>query len=124
MQPNIKLLPTNWMDGMKINRQHFIDSENALFAAIHDGIATQINNYNYGLLTNGEGLKSTLEVNVVKSQADNFLVKVSLCRAITSGGLRIELTPTLSKEITLNEKVNLGSLKNNPNPQFYHLNIL
>jgi hypothetical protein len=119
MQPNIKQLPTNWTDGMKINRQHFIDSENAVFAAIHDSIAVQINNYNYGLLTSGEDIKSSLDVNIVKSQADNFLVKVTLCRAITSGGVRIELTPTLTKEIILNEKVNLGSLKNNPNPQFY-----
>ena len=121
MQPNIKLLPTNWTDGMKINRQHFIDSENAIYAAIHDSIAVHVNDYNYGLLTSGEGLKSSLEINIVKSQADNFLVKVNLCRAITAGGVRIELTPTLCKELTLNERVNLGSLKNNPNPQFYLL---
>ena len=121
MQPSKKHLPTNWTDGMKINRQHFVDSETAVFAAIHDSIATQITNYNYGILQSEEGQKSALEINVVKSQSDNFLVKLTLCRAITAGGVRIEILPEICKEISLTEKINFAQIKNNPNPQYFLL---
>ncbi len=114
-------LPTNWSDGMKISRQHFINSETALFGAIHEGMATQLTNFNYGLMKPDENRKSSLEIEVIKSQADNFLIKLTVCRAITSGGVRIDVSPEVSAELTLNEQVDYASLKNNPNPQYFLL---
>ncbi len=34
MLPKLQFHLTNWVDGMKINRQHFVDSENALIDAL------------------------------------------------------------------------------------------
>jgi hypothetical protein len=114
-------LPTNWSDGMKIGRQHFIDSETAIFGAIHAGAGTPLTNYNYGLLLPESNRKSSLELEVVKSQADNFLIKLTVCRAITSGGILIDLNPENSSELTLNDRIDFAALKNVPNPVFYLL---
>ena len=119
MLPNKNKLPTNWSNGMKMSRQNFIDSETSFFASIHDAIAISRTNYNYGLLEHADGQKSSLEVEVIKSQADNFLIKLSICRAITAGGIRIEINPEVCVELTLNEKVDYRALKNNPNPHFF-----
>ena len=114
-------LPTNWSDGMKINRQSFINSETALFNSIHSGIATQLTDYNYGLLQPDENQKNSLEVEVIKSQADNYIIKLTICKAITAGGIRIDVNPDVSSELTLNDRVDYVALKNNPNPLFFLL---
>jgi hypothetical protein len=105
----------NWVDGMKITREHFLHLENNLYDYIRDANAIRLNAFNYGLLpphpeSHGESLKLNLVID------RNGLLKVDLfeCRAITPAGTRIEIGSTgafteqksLSKEINLNE---LGS---------------
>lgn len=106
---------------MKINRQNFINSETAFYDAIHEGIAVPLTNYNYGLLKPDEDQKSSLVMDVVKSQADNFLLKLTVCKAITSKGLRIDINPETSSELTLSEKIDFSSYKNNTGLQFFVL---
>lgn len=114
-------LPTNWTDGMKISRMNFINSETALFGAIHNAFGAFLTNYNYGILPPDVNEKSSLEIEVIKSQADNFLLKLKLCKAVTAGGIFIELNSDTSSELTFSETIDFKSLKNNPNPQFFLL---
>jgi hypothetical protein len=99
MLPKIQYNLTNWIDGMKINRQHFIDSENAVIDMLRDANASLLNTYNYGLLQPEPNEKTSLDCNVQYSQSKKFKISVSLCRAITIGGCRIEIIPGTHAEL-------------------------
>jgi hypothetical protein len=85
---------------MKINRQHFVDSENALIDALRDAQAASLNAYNYGLLQPLPGEKSALDCTTSSNQSRSFRVVVSYCRAITAGGCRIEIIPGMHPELS------------------------
>lgn len=90
MLPELKYLPVNWSDGMKISQNHFNQQENSITDRIRDGAAISINSFNYGLLLPIPG-KSTLSLNAVKDQSGLLRIRLEECRAITGGGIRIEL---------------------------------
>jgi hypothetical protein len=105
MLPKLKYHLTNWVDGMKINRQHFVDSENALIDQIRDNHATTLNVYNYGLLAPIAGEKTSLDCNVLQSQTRQFKVNVPYCRAVTAGGCRIEILPGIHPELVSDSSI-------------------
>ena len=105
MLPNIKYKLTNWVDGMKIQKEHFVNSENAMMDAVRDTTALNLTNFNFGLVYPAAGDKKSLEITILRSQSDNFKISVSLCRAITSGGSRIEIMPQYDEEIVCEDKI-------------------
>lgn len=105
MLPNIQYRLTNWVDGMKIRKEHFVNSENALIDAVRDAAAISLNNFNFGLLSPALGDKKSLEVNILRSQSDNFKISISLCRAVTAGGGRIEILPQYDQEIVCEDRI-------------------
>lgn len=98
MQPYINYHTVNWRDGMKVNKDHFIQQENALSDAIRDVVALTITPYNYGLL-DGVSDQPSLELNADLASSRRLTVLVNRCRAITLGGARIELNSAGSSEI-------------------------
>ncbi len=125
MLPTIKYRLTNWVDGMKIHRQHFVNSENALSDSIRDAAAVSLTNYNFGLLYPAEGDKRSLEINILRSQSDNFKISVPLCRAITAGGCRVEISPNLDEEIVCQDRIDaLAISKKDKNAVSYYLAVL
>ena len=44
MLPEIKYLSVNWIDGMKVNKNHFIQLENALNDQLRDSIGFNLTN--------------------------------------------------------------------------------
>ncbi len=99
MLPKLQFNLTNWVDGMKISKDHFIDSENAFVDQIRDAQAAALNSVSYGLLKPLNGEKSSLDCNTSTNQSGKFKVTVSYCRAITAGGCRIEIIPGLHPEL-------------------------
>ncbi|MEO8771053.1 MAG: hypothetical protein ABI402_13225 [Ferruginibacter sp.] len=88
MQEN-HFLPVNWVDGMKINKTHFIAEENALVYQLAQNTSCLLNELNYGLLpilAGGSGLKLFISTDNQKK----LQVRVQQCRAITAGGYYIE----------------------------------
>lgn len=83
--------PVNWIDGMKISRQHFIQSENALQDHFRDVAAISLNNYNYGLLSPAPGMNSSLEIEIQIDPQNIIQVALKTCRAIAPNGSRIEI---------------------------------
>jgi len=108
MLPKLQFHLTNWVDGMKITRQHFVDSENALVDQIRDAHAASINAFSYGLLQPLAGEKSSLDCTTMSNQTRQFKVTVSYCRAITAGGSRIEIIPGIHPEL-VSDSSNMGS---------------
>ena len=113
MQEN-NFLPVNWIDGMKINKSHFMAEENALVYQLAQNTSCLLNELNYGLLpvfTGGAGLKLFISTDNQRK----LQVRVQQCRAITAGGYYIEFnedtliqgavlsTPVVSAPATLSD---------------------
>ena len=45
MIPEIKHLYVNWIDGMKINKNHFLNSDLANIDSVRDALAFQLNEF-------------------------------------------------------------------------------
>lgn len=109
-------LQVNWIDGMKINKSHFLASQmyaNQLAIGVSQIHLTAIN---FGLISNrqnGNPLKFTFFVD------NHKFIKVRLeeCRAVTFGGERIILPPGLAHELNLEGEYDLrqdeDELRNN-----------
>ncbi|MCX6188062.1 MAG: hypothetical protein NTW54_00370 [Bacteroidetes bacterium] len=91
MVPKIKHHAVNWIDGMKISKSHFAETNNFIYDQIRDGISLQLTNFNYGLLPPLSGEKTSLTFTVKETQSEKYKVSLSHCRAITHGGCRIEV---------------------------------
>ncbi|MDP9041979.1 MAG: type VI secretion system baseplate subunit TssK [Bacteroidota bacterium] len=90
MQEN-SYLPVNWIDGMKINKSHFIAQDNALLFHLVQTVSGVLNDLNYGLLPagpDGKGLKLFLS----SDNQQKIQVRMQSCRAVTAGGYYIEFT--------------------------------
>ncbi|MFN7846377.1 MAG: hypothetical protein ACK5P4_04075 [Bacteroidota bacterium] len=91
MLPEIKYLPVNWIDGMKISESHFLQSENSITDRIRDNAAILISSNNYGLLKPKPGRDASFNLSINVDQSKLMRVKLLECRAITAGGMRIEI---------------------------------
>lgn len=88
MQENI-YLPVNWVDGMKINKSHFLAQDNAMVYQLAQAAGSLLNEFNYGVLPapqGGVGLKLFLSTD----NQQKVQVRIQECRAITAGGHYIQ----------------------------------
>ncbi|CAN5587586.1 hypothetical protein BH23BAC1_BH23BAC1_25490 [soil metagenome] len=96
----MKHLSIHWVDGMKINKDHFIGLENAFQDQIQDSIYFNLNDFNYGLLPEKTPGNRSLEISFhfdgVTKQATIQLLK---CRAVTPGGVLVEISEPELKSI-------------------------
>ena len=85
----------NWIDGMKINKNHFIEADNAFTSFSQLVSSKDVNAINYGLLPD---LMSNEAVDMVFSMDGQDTIKIQLnrCRAITTGGYIINISPEIS----------------------------
>lgn len=80
--------PVNWVDGMKINRSHFMEQERAFVYQTARAAGSLLNPLNYGLLVPARDKR--LKVYVSVDQQQLVQVRIQYCRAITAGGHYIE----------------------------------
>jgi hypothetical protein len=85
----------NWIDGMKINREHFISVQNFISDSVRDAIAVRTNAINYGLLPIVE---NPIIMNTSMDHYGTLTIKVEECHAITPNGNRIQISRMLSDE--------------------------
>lgn len=91
--------PVNWIDGMKINKNHFISTDNNITRQIMNFYSSFLNPYNYGLLAAGqEGSTEAFKVIIDMDNQGFIHAKVMNCVAVTRDGSRIEI-----KESTFDE---------------------
>lgn len=82
-------LSVNWVDGMKINKSHFIAQSNSHISQLALGLSASINEINYGLLPiSGNGPKITVSID----NQQQVQVRLLQCQAITSGGHLIQIS--------------------------------
>lgn len=89
--PKLIHFNVNWENGMNIRKEHFIQQENAFTNRLNDNQAIFLNGKNFGLLPLDIDSETSLKT-VIKIDNQHFLkVKIFICRAVTQGGVRIEI---------------------------------
>lgn len=83
----------NWVDGMKINKNHFIDSESSLVSLIERGLKKGITPVNFGVLPSYNDAQKSVDVSISLDGQDSVEVILNSCVAITLGGSLIYITP-------------------------------
>ncbi len=91
MRDQIKHFPVNWVDGMKINRKHFIAQDDAMRDALHDVGSLNTSPVRFGVLPSSVAGEDTFNVKLWLDNQNLLRVSVLSCQAVTSGGVRISV---------------------------------
>ncbi len=91
-------LPVNWVDGMKIHKDHFIAERNAIQQIVSGSTGAFINTVNYGLLPPVAKEHQPLKFFVALDNQEMISVKLLSCRAVTPGGYLIEVDESKNQQ--------------------------
>ncbi len=83
--------PVNWIDGMKINKDHFIAQDNAMSNALHISTSAGLSSMRYGLLLPPSSIEPNFRVNLAVDNQRMLTVTVLQCLAVTRGGVFIHI---------------------------------
>ena len=81
---------------MKINKDHFIDQDNAWRAMLQDISALHLSPVRYGVLPASISGDETFNVKIALDNQESLRVSVLSCNAVTSGGVRIVIPAVAS----------------------------
>ena len=88
MYNHLTYLPVNWIDGMKISKDHFIAQDSAMTNLIHISTALNLSPVRYGILPASDGgIRTVLSVD----NQNALSVTVLQCKAVTLGGVTIHI---------------------------------
>ncbi|WP_445722675.1 hypothetical protein [Flavobacterium sp.] len=118
MAENIKHFPVNWIDGMKINKNHFIELQDNIEDLIRDARNLEVNELNYGLLPTL--LSRPFNYTISIDTHNELSVTIKMLKAITPAGGRIEITDLTGE---FSEKIELKDLNNKETNFFLLLNV-
>ena len=109
MLPDLTHYPVNWVDGMKIARRHFTETDQFVLDHLRDAVALGLRPDRYGLLpaANELGSPAAFELLLSVDAQHDVQARLTQCRAVTAGGARIEITPS-SAPLTV--RTSLGQL--------------
>ncbi len=91
MRDQQKHFPVNWIDGMKINKNHFIEQDNAWADALQGIASQQLSPLRFGVIPASVAGEETFNIKVSFDNQNTLRVSVLSCQAITSGGAFISL---------------------------------
>ncbi|MBS1549778.1 MAG: hypothetical protein JSS94_07935, partial [Bacteroidetes bacterium] len=92
-----KYFPVNWIDGMKLNKNHFISQDNAWLNRSQEITSLITTPFQYGILPPSSAGENTFNVKLSLDNQAAVKVSVISCHAITQGGAGIaisDLQPT------------------------------
>ncbi|WP_282057116.1 type VI secretion system baseplate subunit TssK [Maribacter luteus] len=104
MIEDIKNFKINWVDGMKISKEHFQSLQNFAENSIKDAFVVRKGRYGHGLLASHLIGKNEYAINLDIHKS--LKVSITKLRAITTNGNRIEITentPAVKEEIVVAE---------------------
>jgi hypothetical protein len=90
MQP-LKHKAVNWIDGMKISKEHLVQQESFYTDQLRDSTAVQLTRLNYGLLSPPDESGKALNIKINIDPSKVIRVDLLECHAVTSAGERIEI---------------------------------
>jgi hypothetical protein len=93
-------LPVNWVDGMKINKNHFVDEQNARIQDQAFATGAHISNINYGLLPAVASGHKPLNLYINLDNQQQVTINILYCRAVTPGGYVIHIEQDAENNFT------------------------
>lgn len=107
----------NWTDGVKINKDHFIESDFHHLDAMRDYATTHLTDYNFGLLEANSQYNNPISLSVDVHTQERLVMRLKYCNAITQKGCRILFNNSMyggeepiatieSKDIDVNSNLN------------------
>ncbi|MEL1255876.1 hypothetical protein AAEO57_18930 [Flavobacterium sp. DGU38] len=93
--------PVNWIDGMKINKSHFLSMQNNVSELVNDAIGIHTTPMSYGLLDSGNQNKEATKITLGIDNHKLLRVRVEECHAITPNGSRIEISRSSTDTLDL-----------------------
>ncbi len=118
MAENIRYFPVNWIDGMKINKNHFIEFQDNVEDLVRDARNMGVDQLRYGLLSTR--FKAPFEYSVIIDEHNELNVSIKFMKAVTPGGGRIEITDYTGE---FSEKISLENYDFKENNRFLLLNV-
>jgi len=91
MRDQQKHFPVNWIDGMKINKNHFIEQDNAWADALQGIAAQQLSPLRFGVIPASVAGEETFNIKIAYDNQNSLRVSVLSCQAVTPGGAVISL---------------------------------
>lgn len=101
--------PVNWIDGMKINKSHFLGVQNFVSDSMRDSVGIHTSMIDYGLLPVADPIK----MNLIIDNHKLLRIKVEECHAITPNGSRIDIGTSESLSISIPYPEAVRELKDN-----------
>ncbi len=83
----------NWIDGMKISRRHFMETEDHFTDAIRDTASLFLHSYDFGLLPPYRGQRLSCDFEINERVTRQVEIRLRQCNAVTAGGVRIHILP-------------------------------
>ena len=90
----LKHKPVNWIDGMKISSNHFINTDNFIQDIVRDANSLPLNNNNFGLLPPVINEPVSLDIQITERASNQVQIKINHCNAVTAEGYRIDISRT------------------------------
>jgi hypothetical protein len=118
MTENIKHFPVNWIEGMKINKNHFIEQQDNTEDLVRDARNIQVNELHYGLLSTN--LSSPFQCAISIDAHNELSIDIKTLKAVTPGGGRIEITEYTGP---YSEKIELKDFDLKENYYYLLLNV-
>jgi len=88
----------NWIDGMKIARRHFLQTEDHFTDAIRDTASLFLHSYDFGLLPPFRGQRVSCDFEMTERVTRQVELRLRHCNAVTAGGMRIHIQPDAYEE--------------------------
>ena len=102
MVEKLNHFPVNWIDGMKINKSHFLSMQDNVSQLVNDAIGIHTTPMSYGLLDSGNQNKESTKITLGIDNHKLLRVRVEECHAITPNGSRIEISKSNTDALDLN----------------------
>lgn len=97
MLPELKFLPVNWIDGMKINEGHFQSLEMSIGDQVRDAIGIALSNTQFGLISPAAENDRSLDIDIRIDPTKLVSINLLKCRAVMRSGARVEIVSSLAK---------------------------
>ena len=101
MVEKLNHFPVNWIDGMKINKSHFLAMQDNVAELVNDAIGIHTTPITYGLLNLGSQNKEAIKITLGIDNHKLLRVRVEECHAITPNGSRIEISRNFTDTLDL-----------------------
>lgn len=101
MRSQRKYYSVNWMDGMKINKDHFIAQDNAAQDAMSDIATLGLSAIRYGVLPSSAAGEESYNVKIALDNQNTLRATVIGLQAVTPGGVRIAYPGLSASEAAL-----------------------